>query len=240
MELLLEVKDMVGSIKDVDTKSRIVTGYLADFDTEDRVQDTIPKGSFAKSLQERKSQIMFLNQHDWKQPHGTFGVLQEDTKGLYFESKALPNTTYSNDALELYSAGILKEHSIGYQVVKKEMQTKGGRILKELRLFEGSNVTLAANPNTPFIGFKSLTMIESNDKIGLIIKAIRNGNFTDETFNCLEIALKQLQLHAFELGKKSLETEEEPLIKNTPILIEPNKTDIANALKSFTNSIKIN
>lgn len=233
MEQLLEVKDMIGSIKDVDTKNRVVTGYLADFDTEDRVLDTIPKGSFSKSLQERKSQIMFLNQHKWDQPHGTFNVLQEDSKGLYFESKALPNTTYSNDALELYSAGILKEHSIGYQVVKKEMGTKGSRILKELRLFEGSNVTLGANPNTPFTGFKSLTMIESNDRIGLIIKAIRNGSFTDETFTCLEIALKQLQLHAYELGKKSLETEKEPLISDTPILIEPNTTEIVNALKSF-------
>ena len=86
------------------------------------------------------------------------------------------------------------------------------------------------------MGFKGLTINESNDQIGIIIKAIRGGNFTDETFNCLEIALKQLQFHAFELGKKSLNEEKEPLFINTPIIIEPN---ILDTLKSFSQSLTI-
>ena len=84
--MILETKDFVGSITDVDRKSRKVSGYLADFDTEDKVNDIIPKGSFKKTLSERSSEIMFLNQHKWDQPHGFFEVLKEDSKGLYFES----------------------------------------------------------------------------------------------------------------------------------------------------------
>ena len=189
----IEFKSSFAGIKDVDTKNRIVTGYLSEFGSLDYDKDIIEKGAFTKSIMERKNDIFFLNQHDWKQPHGKFNVLQEDNKGLYFESMQLPNTTYSNDLIELYSMGIVKEHSIGFSTIKSDWQKDGiTRIIKEVKLYEGSNVTLGANPNTPFTGFKARTEKEINDQVILIIKAVRNGNFTDETFGQLEIALKML------------------------------------------------
>ena len=102
MDGLLEYKSILGGIKDVDSKNKIVTGYLSEFGSKDYDSDIIEKGAFAKSIAERKNDIYFLNQHDWKQPHGKFSVLNEDSKGLYFESNALPNTSYSNDLIELY------------------------------------------------------------------------------------------------------------------------------------------
>lgn len=199
----IEFKSSFAGIKDVDTKNRIVTGYLSEFGSLDYDKDIIEKGAFTKSIMERKNDIFFLNQHDWKQPHGKFNVLQEDNKGLYFESMQLPNTTYSNDLIELYSMGIVKEHSIGFSTIKSDWQKDGiTRIIKEVKLYEGSNVTLGANPNTPFTGFKARTEKEINDQVSLIIKSVRNGNFTDETFGQLEIALKMLQTEAYELGKK--------------------------------------
>ena len=227
----IEFKSSFAGIKDVDTKNRIVTGYLSEFGSLDYDKDIIEKGAFTKSIMERKNDIFFLNQHDWKQPHGKFNVLQEDNKGLYFESMQLPNTTYSNDLIELYSMGIVKEHSIGFSTIKSDWQKDGiTRIIKEVKLYEGSNVTLGANPNTPFTGFKARTEKEINDQVILIIKAVRNGNFTDETFGQLEIALKMLQTEAYELGKKALE---EPTIithDKEPLIID--------TLKQFTNSLK--
>lgn len=207
MKGILEFKNNVGSVKDIDSKKRIITGYLTAFENKDHDGDIGEFGMFTKTISENgpkgKNSIFFLNQHEWKQPHGKFSVLEEQKyNGLYFESDPLPNTTYSNDAIELYAAGIIKEHSYGY-VTTKSIFDKGldARILKEVRLFEGSNVTLGANSNTPFTGFKNLTFDQINQKSSDIMKLLRNGNLTDDTFVQLELALKMLQTEAYQLGK---------------------------------------
>lgn len=232
----LQTKSIAGGLKDFDMRKRIVTGYLSETDTEDKVKDVIVAGSYAKTLSERKNDIFFLNQHNWEQPHGKFSVLQEDSKGLYFESEPLIDTTYSSDLLKLYEAGIVKEHSIGYSVVNSTRDSKGVRHITELKLYEGSNVTLGAHPNTPFMGMKNLSEKEINDQTKLILKAFRNGTFTDETFMLLEIALKQLQTQSFELGKKSLESKNEPSLDTPKLEIEPNEEQ-KKIFNEFLNNI---
>jgi len=206
MKGILELKENVGSVKDIDIKNRIITGYLTAFGNKDHDKDIGEFGMFTKTISENgpqgKNSIFFLNQHEWKQPHGKFAVLEEREEGLYFESDPLPNTSYSNDVIELYSAGILKEHSYGFVTTKSIFDNQvDARRLKEVRLFEGSNVTLGANPNTPFTGFKNLTFDQLNQKSSDIMKILRNGNLTDDTFSQLELALKMLQSEAYKLGK---------------------------------------
>ena len=241
MRGLLEVKDYVGTVKDVDVQSNTISGYLAVFGNVDHDNDITEKGSFAKSIRERgpegKNSIFFLNQHNWNQPHGKFTVLQEDDYGLYFESKLNPKITYSSDALELYREGVLDKHSYGWITVKSEERTDGVRLLKENYLMEGSNVTLPANDMAGFTGFKSLiTLDEISQKSKSILKVLRTGNLTDDTFFQLEIALKQLELQAYEMGKKdALETQQPDA--STASVIEPQKSDdeaIYNQLKNFS------
>jgi len=221
---LLEIKDFTGSVKDIDTKGRIITGYLSSFGNKDHDGDIIMKGAYNKSVTERKNQIFFLNQHNWQQPLTKFNVLQEDEKGLYFESMPLPDTSYGNDVMKLYEAGVLKEHSVGFQTIKSDYNKEEQiRYIKEIKLYEGSVVTLGANSDTPFTGFKS-TIKEIDDEIKLIYKAIRNGSYTDETFSLLEIALKQLQRKSYELGIKSLTeptivTHQEPMTDEAKAII---------------------
>lgn len=202
-------------VSDVDTKNNIISGYLSNFGNEDHDGDTIPKGAFKKTLMERTGQIYFLNQHKWAQPHGFFKELDEDGRGLKFVSNPLIDTTYSSDAVKLYAAGIVNQHSIGFQIVKFEGDY-GDRTLTEIKLYEGSNVTLGANPLTPFTGFKS-SLKDINDQQKKLIKAIRNGDFTDDTFILLEYALKQLQQEAFELGKNSSPEPHESTPKVDPL-----------------------
>lgn len=227
--MLLEFKDFIGgAVKDVDLKGRRISGYLSSWDVKDSYGDIIEKGAFRKTLAERKEEIFFLNQHNWNQPHGKFQVLEEDPKGLYFVSEPLIDTTYSSDVLKLYEAGIIKEHSIGYVTVKEEYDKKDDtRYLKEIKLYEGSNVTIGANRDTPFTGFKS-SMQEINEQTKLIMKALKDGTYTDETFGLLEIALKQLQLEAYELGKNHSKEPE----ASTPV-DEP----IIKAIDNFINTI---
>lgn len=204
--MILEYKDLIGgSVKDIDSKGRRVSGYLSTWDVKDSYGDIVVKGAFSKTLKERGDDIFFLNQHNWKQPFGKFDTLMEDDKGLYFVSQKMPDTSYANDVLKLYEAGILKEHSIGYVTMKDDLDKEDGtRYLKELKLYEGSVVTIGANRDTPFTGFKA-SMQEVNEQTKKILKALRNGDFTDDTFSLLEIALKQLQMEAYELGKKTLQ-----------------------------------
>ena len=223
---MLEYKDLSGAVKDIDLKGRIITGYLSNFGNKDFDGDIIEQGAFSKSINERKNQIYFLNQHQWNQPHGKFSLLKEDSKGLYFESEPLLDTTYSSDVLKLYAAGVIKEHSIGFNVIKSDGK-HGDRSIKEIKLYEGSNVTLGANPDTPFTGFKS-TLKEVEDRTTTIYKAIRNGDFTDETFIILEYALKQLQQEAYQLGKSL----QEPSIADT-------KEPIIDILKEFNKKFNL-
>ena len=229
MKGLLEYKTITAEVKDVDLIGRRVSGWWASYGNKDFDDDIIEPGAAAKTIMERGPQvtneIFFLNQHNWSQPHGKPAMLQDEPKGIYFESSKMPDTSYSKDALVLYDEGIVIQHSIGFQTLKYD--TTGSyaegnftRRIKEIKLWEGSNVTLGANPNTPFTGFKSLTLDQTNDQILKIIKMLRNGSLTDETFGILEIALKQLQLNSFELGKKSLENKE-PEEEATPLIIEP-------------------
>ncbi len=226
MERMFEYKENTGEIKDLDTTQRRVVAVFANWNL-DHHNDVIEKGSFAKTLAERSDKILFLNQHNWKQPHGFFESLTETDEGLVGVSKSLPDTTFSNDALKLYEAGIVKEHSIGFETIKSNYDQESKiRTIKEVKLWEGSNVTLGANSDTPFLGLKAKTLPEINDLSGKIIKAIRHGTFTDETFLQLEIALKQLTAEAIKLGElKALNQPEEKT------------TDPSNALSEINNFI---
>lgn len=228
MNPFIEIKS-TGTTKDVDVKSRVVSGYLSGFGNIDKGNDIIEKGAFTKSINERFSKIFFLLQHDMQKPLGKFQVLEEKDGGLYFEAK-VSNTTYGNDLLQLYEDGVINEHSIGFNTIKSEKKS-GVRIIKEVKLFEGSAVTIGANENTPFLGFKS-AIAEISDKQSKILMALKNGNLTDETFIMLEYSLKQLQAEAYELGKNTHE-QKEPTIVTPSNVLEP--SDIIN---EFRKSLK--
>ncbi len=226
----LEYKELTAELKDIDSKTRVVQGYLSKFDNLDLDNDIMERNAFTKTLSERKGKIFFLNQHDWKQPHGLFKSLEVDDYGLKFESNPLPNTSYSNDALELYEKGIVKEHSIGFITIKDEYDTKTGvRKLKEVALYEGSNVTLGANPEAVLTGLKSFTKKDLRDREKAILKAFKNGTFTDETFGLLEIALKELQKYTADLAVK------EALMKSQDSTREKSQEQAKEALNLIKN-----
>ena len=256
-----EEKDFVGSVKDVDRQKRRVTGYFSSFrkegDTPDHDNDRIFKGAFTKTIAERgpqgSNEIFFLNFHNWEKPHGFPAVLKEDSHGLFFESNELPNTTFSNDALELYDRGILKEHSIGFRVVKSDSDHNNPLIrnIKEIKLFEGSNVTLGADSNTPFTGLKCKTHKEANSRLKTLLKAFREGTFQDEkNFLLLEIAIQQLTKDAADLAvleyKEALKEQEPQVMEVSPmqtIIQDFTSTltfekSLTEQINSFTNSLK--
>jgi len=151
------------SEKDLTVNGRTVTGYLAVFNNKDSDGDILIKGCFAKSLQERGvdsttgNKIAHLWQHDMKDPLGKYTVLKEDDYGLYFECP-YDDIPQANRALKQFQSGTLDKFSIGYCYVWDKMEydeNADAFVCKELELYEGSVVTMAANDMTYFAGLKS-------------------------------------------------------------------------------------
>ena len=210
----LEFKGVKSEIKEISSTNRTISAYVSKFGNVDYDDDVIVKGAFSKSIKERgpngSNQIMFLAQHDSWRPLGKPLVLKEDSEGLYAEASII-GTSYGDDYIKLYEAGIINEHSIGFKVLKSN-DRESFREITEVKLYEFSAVTWGANEETPFLGWKSFNLNEVNDMQGKIIKQLRNGSLTDDTFMQLEIALSQLTKASFELGKNSVKIVEPPIL----------------------------
>ena len=235
-----QYKGFDAEVRDVDLKTRTVTGYFAQFGMVDSDGDSIMKNAFMKSIQENgpdsaKPRIMHLYQHDTKMPLGRPKVLVEDEYGLYFESDIV-DTTYGTDVLKLYEAGVINEHSIGFQTVRATPKD-GYNQIDEVRLFEGSTVTFGANENTPFTGFKNMTPDKAIERVKNMTSAVRSGTFTDDTFHLLEIQLKQLE--QFIIDQLIPQDEDSP-VESTKSEVLPEQVDAvfeAFALKLFNPKI---
>lgn len=208
MENFYLTKDVSDSIKDVDTVQGIVTGYFSIFGNKDSDGDIVLPGAYRKTLKENgpnseKPRILHLYMHDPYKPLAKPHVLKEDKTGLYFESK-ISDTALGKDVLQLYLDKVLTEHSIGYQIVKREVDEKEEtQRLVELKLWEGSTVSWGANMDA----LVSTVKTEGKDshsweilikKLDALQSAV-NGNYTDETARQLEIYFNQLKQLAVSL-----------------------------------------
>jgi HK97 family phage prohead protease len=207
-----------GMIADVDMKSRTVTGYFSRFGNVDSDGDVLMPGAFTKSISERgagsKNIIPHILDHDI---HVTLKQLSkpklyEKSDGGFFES-TISDTTNGIDTLKLYRDGVINQHSFGFRTLQKEDKGKH-REIKEVMLYEISTVTLGANSETPFTGFKSFTQPELVSRYKTLTKAFDGGDYTDETFQILEAQIKQLEREII-----SKATEPESFEKSTNELI---------------------
>lgn len=124
----------------------IITGYGAVFGNIDSYRDVIEKGAFAKTLVERKGRIAFAYQHDIWNPIGKIQEIKEDDHGLWIKVML---SAADQDIQTKVKEGILSEMSIGYRTINSKSEMRDGQeinLLTEIKLFEISLVTVAANP----------------------------------------------------------------------------------------------
>ena len=203
-EQVYSVKSFGLTVKDFDENSRKVSGYLSSFNTLDSDRDIILPGAFKQSLSMRgpkgADRIAYLRQHDWARQIGKFLELEEDGNGLRFVAQ-LGRSQEGENALRDYQDGILKEHSIGFQYLKEQMrydEEQDAYYISELKLWEGSAVTLGANQFTPVIEVAKGENIQSgalkmSQEMEAIRKALKNSKRTDESLENLEMRLRVFQ-----------------------------------------------
>ena len=206
---------------EVDEGSRTVAGYFASFGNKDSDDDIIEKGAFSKSIKDRgvdsdaMNKVAYLWQHDMKEPLGKLEVLTEDDNGLYFEAK-VSDFELGDRVLAQYKDGTLNQHSIGFRYIEDKIKfdkEADAFIVKEVNLFEGSVVTLGANPNTPFTGIKGLTEAEQLKELEEFIKGLdlnKDDIFTlrkyFEMYKHLEPSIKDTLSRNIE-GRKQTDTQ---------------------------------
>jgi len=157
--LVLELKEL--KFQRVEDKAKKADffefdGYLSTFGNVDLVDDVVVRGCFEESLRERMPKLLW--QHDWKQPIGVFVECREDDKGLYVKGRLpMSDTFVAGRVIPQIEAGSVDSMSIGYSVKVAEYDMDTGiRYLKKVKLYEGSLVTLPANPEARVAAKKDL------------------------------------------------------------------------------------
>lgn len=192
MNRLIYKTTQLGSVIDADEKAGIVKGYASVFGNKDSDGDIIMAGAYKKTIQENKNRIKYLYQHDLDKPLGKMIMLEEDQKGLMFEAE-VPKTQLGRDVLQLMMAGVITENSVGIMPIQREMRD-GYREISEVKLYEVSAVTLAANDQAMILDVKGNIDLEKMAKrYDRIAKLIRKGEISDELGYALEAEIQKLK-----------------------------------------------
>lgn len=159
MKKSLEFKNFDFEIKSVEANEDgdlIIEGYGSKFGNVDSYKDIVAKGAFTKTLNENADRIAFCYQHDLFTPIGKIQNIKEDDYGLFISVK-VSNAKNCESYKTQINEGILKELSIGYTTVKSiRNEETGVRTLVEVKLWEISLVTIAANSMAAITGIKSI------------------------------------------------------------------------------------
>lgn len=149
----MERKGFSFEVKTVNDNEFVFEGYASVFRNVDSYRDVIEPGAFTKTIQENK-RVKVLWQHDAWQPIGKPIEMVEDNHGLYVKAK-LAQTERGKEAYQLIKEGVIDELSIGFNTIKDEWDNeKNVRLIKEVKLWEFSPVTFAANEQAMITGVK--------------------------------------------------------------------------------------
>lgn len=191
-------------IIDVDDEKGIIKGFGSKFDNTDSDGDVIVKGAFKKTISEagHRERIKYLYQHDLSRPIGIFTELNETNKGLEFVAKLAIESDEGRNAYALMKAGVLTENSVGFSTLQEDYDKKAGiNYIKEVKLYEISAVTLAANPMALInevkrkgsdLSVDQLINKYLNEQFDALYEMCK-GNITDELASAVEFRIKSLK-----------------------------------------------
>ncbi len=229
MNTILYKAAPVGELIDADEKAGIIKGYGSYFGNKDSDNDVITKGAYKKTIAENGDRVKYLYQHDMNQPIGKMTELYEDDKGLVFVAE-IAKTQLGNDVVQLMKSGVITENSVGIMPIQKN--NKGDyREITEVKLYEISAVTLAANDQAKILDVKgNIDVDKLSKRYDNLSKLIRKGNISDEMGFAIEAKILKLKSLFVEFTKPEIE------ITSPNVEIKNNDSEVYNYL---INSLKI-
>jgi HK97 family phage prohead protease len=228
MNTILYKAAPVGELIDADEKAGIIKGYGSYFGNKDSDNDVIMKGAYKKTIAENGERVKYLYQHDMNQPIGKMTELYEDEKGLVFVAE-IAKTQLGKDVVELMKSGVITENSVGIMPIQKN--NKGDyREITEVKLYEISAVTLAANDQAKILDVKGNVDVEKLSKrYDNLSKLIRKGDISDEMGFAIEAEILKLKSLFIEFTKPVDE------ITSPNVEVKNNDSEVINYL---INSLK--
>jgi HK97 family phage prohead protease len=218
----------IDKLIDADENAGIIKGYASIFGNKDSDNDIIMKGAYKKTLSENSERVKYLYQHDMALPIGKMQELYEDEKGLMFVAK-IAQTQLGKDVIELMKAGIITENSVGILPLKGKEQS-GYREITEVKLYEISAVTLAANDQAKILDVKgNVDVNKLSKRYDNLSKLLKKGNISDEMGFAIEAEVLKLKSLFIEFTK--------PVDKITLPNVEVKNND-SEVYKYLINSLK--
>jgi HK97 family phage prohead protease len=160
-----ESKNFSFEVKAIDDNT--FEGYAAVFRNIDSYGDIIEPGPLPKRFKRIKELKCYGNMIRM-QPIGKPEIMQEDNHGLYVKAK-ISQTKRGIEAMQLMKDGVIDELSIGFNSIKDEWNKEtGNRHIKEIKLWEFSPVTFAANDQANITVQRVLTQCWLKCKLGLM------------------------------------------------------------------------
>lgn len=186
----------IEGVKELNSEEHIIEIKFAAYGYKDSDDDILVNGCFAKSIQERgpesstNRKIAFLWQHDMKDPIGKILKIEEREDGAYAEVRlsnfdAVPN---AKRAYYQLMSGDINQFSFGFGYIWDKMEydeEQDAYIIKEVKLYEISVVTLGANEMTEFIG----ELKEEN--VNAFVRALYDRD--NYKFNQIKQAIKDIE-----------------------------------------------
>ena len=128
--------------------NRQFEGYGSVFGNTDLGGDVVVKGAFSGSLAEYKrngSMPLMFWMHDPSRVPGKWLDMSEDDNGLYVKGE-LADTPLGNEIHTLLKMEAVRGLSIGYQTLEADWGADDTRLIKQVKLWEVSAVSLPMNP----------------------------------------------------------------------------------------------
>jgi uncharacterized protein len=142
-------------LKLVNADEGIWEAYASTFKaTPDAYGDIVDKGAFKKTIRDNFRRIRNLWNHNVDEPIGRPLAMSEDSHGLHTKNKLSLGVQRARETRELMADGVINEVSIGYDTITDKVKD-GFRHLVELRLWDISPVTYAANEEAVVLSVKN-------------------------------------------------------------------------------------
>jgi len=133
-------------------------GYASVWDSVDSYGDTVQRGAFKKTIADyadkKRMPRMFFS-HQQANVIGKWLEMKEDDYGLWVKGELTPGHRMAEDVRASLAHGAIDGLSIGFIDRDSEETKEGGRLLKEIELFEISVVSLPAEERAQITSLKS-------------------------------------------------------------------------------------
>jgi HK97 family phage prohead protease len=215
-------KSGIHIVKDIDTVKKSVVFAFSKLNDYDSDEDYTEKTAFDKTMKESgpdgANRIRHVWNHDRKEmPIGKPMRMWRDNEYAYTESKMLDNQK-ALDAWDAYMNEAINEHSYWGKSYNTGVNPKGGKVIKEVKLYEVSTVLWGAQEKA-----KLVELIKSGDKpeswlldqIAGLQSYVKKSNASDDFLEVLEIELEKAMdiLNSLEKSGRDITPEKTEPIK---------------------------